>query len=301
VFRRGRFLFRGLPHRGAARRPAGPAGRALPRDRDGAGLGGKKKDLFGFPSIAGRFNALGYVTLACDYRGVGESEGERGRLLPRELVEDLRSAVTYLAQRSEVDPRRIALWGTSFGGATVPYAAALDPRVCASVSIAGFGDGCQWIMGPRNAEQRAALERRLAADQEQRVLSGRSEMVAAAELFAPDARSIEIHSRVVAAPAGIDAASPAITLESAERILEFRPASVVDWIAPRPILFIAAQHDAVTPLAGIEQMHRSAREPKRLEVIAGATHYEIYEEPYVGRIIEWTDEWLSRRLSDPVT
>lgn len=32
---------------------------------------------------------------------------------------------------------RIALWGTSFGGATVPYAAAVDGRVCAAVDCAG--------------------------------------------------------------------------------------------------------------------------------------------------------------------
>jgi len=254
-----------------------------------------RKELFGFPRIAERFNALGYVALTFDYRGVGESEGERGRLFPQELVEDLRNAVTFLAQQPGVDTGRIALWGTSFGGATVPYAAAVDGRVCAAVSIAGFGDGERWLLGRRTAEERAAFDRRVAADRRQRVLSGKSELVAPSELFAPDAKSAEVRARVVGGPPGMDVRTPSVTLESVERILEFRPGSVVERIAPRPVLFVAAEHDTVTPVDGIAEMYRRAREHKRLEIIPGITHYEIYEEPHIGRIIDWTHDWLSER------
>lgn len=254
-----------------------------------------RKELFGFPRIAERFNALGYAALALDYRGVDESEGERGRLFPLELVDDLRNAVTFLGQRPGIDPGRIALWGTSFGGATVPYAAALDGRVCAAVSIAGFGDGERWLLGRRAAEQRAALEQRIAADRRQRVLTGRSELVAPSELFTPDATSAEVRARVVDGPPGMDVRTPHVTLESVERILEFRPASVVGRIAPRPVLLVAAERDTVTPADDIADLHRRAREPKRLEIIRGITHYDIYEAPHVERIVGWTHEWLSER------
>jgi hypothetical protein len=252
-----------------------------------------RKELFGFPRIAERFTALGYVALALDYRGVGESEGESGRLFPYELVDDLLNAVGFLAQQPGIDSGRIALWGTSFGGATVPYAAALGRRVCAAVSIAGFGDGERWLFGRCTAEQRAALERRIAADRERRALTGRSELVAPSELFAADPVSAEVRARVVDGPPGMDVRTPHVTLESVERILEFRPAGVVDRIAPRPVLFVAAEHDTVTPSDGIAEMYRRAREPRRLEIIPGITHYEIYAEPYVGRIVGWTHEWLS--------
>jgi hypothetical protein len=252
-----------------------------------------RKELFGFPRIAERFNALGYVALALDYRGVGDSEGERGRLFPHELVDDLCNAVTFLAQQPGIDPGRIALWGTSFGGATVPYAAALDGRVCAAVSVAGFGDGERWLLGSRTAGQRAALEGRISADRRQRVLTGKSELVAPSELFTPDPISVEVRARVVDGPPGMDVRTPHVTLESVERILEFRPAGVVDRIAPRPVLFVAAERDTVTPADDIAEMYRRAREPRRLEIIPGITHYEIYEEPHVERIIGWTHEWLS--------
>ena len=45
------------------------------------------------PDYARRFAAAGYVALAFDYRGFGESEGERGRLIPYEQVMDVRHSV----------------------------------------------------------------------------------------------------------------------------------------------------------------------------------------------------------------
>lgn len=273
---------------------APPAGSAAPRPAIVMvqGMVGRK-ELFGFPRIAERFNALGYVALSFDYRGTGESEGERGRLHPLELVEDVRSAVDFLAQQPGVDPARIALWGTSFGAAAVPYAAAIDARVCAAVSIAGFGDGERWLLARRSPGERAQLERRIAAERRQRVPGGKSQLVEPSELFAPDAQTAEARARVVGAPPGMDARTPPLTLESVERILEFRPASLVERIAPRPLLLIGAERDLVTPVDGIADMERLAREPKRFAVIAGITHYEIYEEPHIARIIGWTHEWLS--------
>jgi len=68
----------------------------------------------------------GYAVLAFDYRGFGESEGERGRLVPAEQMTDIRNAVTYMQTLGEVDPERIGLWGTSFGGANAIIEAQLQ-------------------------------------------------------------------------------------------------------------------------------------------------------------------------------
>ncbi len=60
-------------------------------------------------------NDLGYGTLAFDMRGCGESEGEHGRVICLEQVEDTRNALTLLAQQDCVEPGahwrdRIELW-----------------------------------------------------------------------------------------------------------------------------------------------------------------------------------------------
>ena len=66
--------------------------------------------------ICRQFAAWGYVALRFDYRGCGDSEGERGRVIPNEKVADARNAVTYMAARADVDADAIALCGSSLGG-----------------------------------------------------------------------------------------------------------------------------------------------------------------------------------------
>src|SRR5260370_1160892 len=68
-------------------------------------------------------NELGYVVLRFDMRGCGDSEGEFGRVICLEQVEDTRNALSFLAQHPAVDPARIGLIGSSFGGAVAIYAA----------------------------------------------------------------------------------------------------------------------------------------------------------------------------------
>ena len=72
------------------------------------------KEYFWFPQIAQSFADLGCVALIWDYRGVGESEGERGRLYPLEQADDIRNALTYLQAHAKVDPERLAIIGWEF-------------------------------------------------------------------------------------------------------------------------------------------------------------------------------------------
>ena len=65
---------------------------------------------------------LGYVALRFDMRGCGDSEGEHARVICLEQVEDTQNALTALAKHPAVDPKRIAVVGTSFGGAVAVYA-----------------------------------------------------------------------------------------------------------------------------------------------------------------------------------
>ena len=48
------------------------------------------------------FCDMGYVAFRFDFRGCGQSEGERGRIICLEEVEDARNALSYLAGRPEV-------------------------------------------------------------------------------------------------------------------------------------------------------------------------------------------------------
>src|SRR5262249_35827963 len=67
-----------------------------------------------------------------------------------EQVEDTRNALTWLAQHAAVDPARIALVGSSFGGAVSVYTGGVDERVAAVSSKGGRGGGEGEVPGADN-------------------------------------------------------------------------------------------------------------------------------------------------------
>ncbi len=80
----------------------------------------------------------GFGVLAVDPRGHGASTG-RGMDWGWYGEADIPAAVTYLAQRADVDPRRIAAVGLSMGGEQAIGAAAADPRIRAVVAEGATG------------------------------------------------------------------------------------------------------------------------------------------------------------------
>src|SRR5205814_47418 len=92
-------------------------------------------------TVTGIFTSLGYVALRFDMRGCGESEGERGRVICMEQVEDTRSALDFLIESGFADPKRIGVFGHSFGAAVAVYAAGTEPRFAVCISSGGWGHG----------------------------------------------------------------------------------------------------------------------------------------------------------------
>ena len=256
-----------------------------------------RKEFYWFPEIARRFVALGCVALIFDYRGFGESEGERGRLFPLEQVEDIRSALTFLELNPKVDGQRLALYGMSFGGGTVPYAAAVDPRVQCAISVVGFGDGERLLLNLRRTWEWLEFQERMSQDRRNRVMTGSSEVVALSDIIPPDPNAIEDAQRIRRGIPGMENVEPDYSpLAVAERIMEFKPVEVVDRISPRAILFITAEKDTITAADDAHAMYQRAREPKKLWCIPGTNHADVYEEPYFGQIMEMSAGWLREHL-----
>src|SRR5271165_293254 len=73
------------------------------------------------PDIANLLTDAGYVVLTFDYKGWGDSDGPKSRLSPYGRVIDSQAALTFLGAQPMVDPDRLGLYGTSYGGATVVW------------------------------------------------------------------------------------------------------------------------------------------------------------------------------------
>jgi uncharacterized protein len=116
------------------------AGAAVPCIVMANGSGGTMDMLL--EGYARRFQAAGMAVLSFDYRYFGVSEGEPRQLIwiPRQL-EDYAAAVAYARGIKEIDPQRIALWGTSLSGGHVITTAARDPGIACVVAQCPHVDG----------------------------------------------------------------------------------------------------------------------------------------------------------------
>jgi pimeloyl-ACP methyl ester carboxylesterase len=96
----------------------------------------------GFDPYARAFAEAGIAALAFTYRGFGDSDGE-----PRQVLdigaqrEDIAAAIEYVKGLDDVDPERVALFGSSFGGGHVIAVAADRADIAAVVSQCPFTDG----------------------------------------------------------------------------------------------------------------------------------------------------------------
>jgi len=104
----------------------------------GHGFGGTKD--MGLEPYAVRYQEAGFAVLIFDYRHFGESGGEPRQLIwiPHQL-EDWLAAIKYARGLAEIDPARIALWGTSLSGGHVIVIAAKDNQIaCVSAQCPGL-------------------------------------------------------------------------------------------------------------------------------------------------------------------
>jgi fermentation-respiration switch protein FrsA (DUF1100 family) len=102
------------------------------------GLGGTKDIIL--ESYAVRYQQAGFAALTFDYRHFGESEGKPRQLIwiPYQL-EDYSAAINFARSLEEIDPKRIALWGTSASGGHVLVTAAKDHRIaCVAAQCPGL-------------------------------------------------------------------------------------------------------------------------------------------------------------------
>jgi uncharacterized protein len=245
------------------------------------------------PDTAQVLTNAGYVVLTFDYKGWGDSDGPKSRLSPYGRVIDSQAALTFLGAQPMVDPDRLGIYGTSYGGATVVWTAAIDPRVKAVVSVVGIGHGRRWMRSVRRPDEFSDLLAKSEADRVRRVMTGQSEFTDRSAVLLPDRQSADL---AAAARRGNPGAVNEIPLEYIDDTLGFHPEWIVDKIAPRPVLFITSDDDRLVPPDESESLYAKAGEPKRLIMLKGWGHYEVYTGEAFRQVIEPTLAWYRQYL-----
>ncbi len=217
------------------------------------------------------FSRAGYVLLALDYRSFGRSGGEiRGELFPERQMDDFSGGISYLQTRAEVEPDRIALWGTSFGGAMVLGAGARDRRARAVVAQVPIVDARRWMKWLRSPEQWEALLDALDEDRARRFAGEPGKRIPVVAHFSSTEVCAMPTNQDVLDFVGLNPPSwrPDITLESMEKIIHFNPMATIHQISPRPLCIVMdTGYEVMHPVDQVMDAYAAAAEPKKLVLL----------------------------------
>ena len=271
----------------------------LPRDRNPgaklpgvvfcAGTGGTKKGTG--RRLGPIFAAAGYAALAFDYRGWGESDSQLMAVDPQpapsetgtvtltvrplrwqmnytDQTEDIRAAISFLVGEPGVDPERIGIMGSSYGGGLVTWVAGHDPRVrCVVAQVPGLGG-----RGPAAEKRMYELHAAQARGETEPVPveTGRlgGKMARYEQMRANPAKSI-----------GYSA------VEAAGRITA-------------PALFVVAENEELSDNESVRRVHEGIKArgvATDYVVIKGISHYGIYREGFAEATraeLAWFDRHL---------
>ena len=240
----------------------------------GNGFGGTKDVIL--ETYAIRYQQAGLAVLVFDYRHFGESEGEPRQLLwiPYQL-EDYGAAIEYARGLKEVDPARIALWGTSMSGGHVIVAAAKDHQIaCVSAQCPGL-DG---RASARMAFRREGINFRM-------IMHGQRDLVRSWLGLSPHTIPIVGRPGSIACMTTPDAyeffknlAPDSFINEACARIIirgdKHRPVTFARNVRC-PVLLQICVHDNITPLSAAEETENELgkyAEVKRYPI----GHFDIY-------------------------
>jgi dienelactone hydrolase len=212
----------------------------------------------------------GFYVVIFDYRGWGASEGRvvltspaaadrktdtytaevrelREMVDPLDQINDLLNVLHWVSGEPQCDPDRIGLWGTSYSGGHVVFAAASDPRVKATVSQVPSLDS-RWVIN-------MPAEREKTLDEARRRARGELPYPA------PGARVI---GNLRGAPIR-------------EKLARYAPVDLVEQAPQCAMMFIIAENEELFDNREHAILaHERAQGPKKLITIPGITHYGVY-------------------------
>lgn len=283
--------------------PEGDAGQRWPAIVVSHPAGGVKEQTAGLYSRL--LAEQGFVTIAFDTAFYGESEGTpRGLEDPAQRVEDIKSAVSFLTQRPEVDPERIGLLGICASGGYIIPATATDLRIKAVAGVSPAEIGRFFRDGYDGKQDPAVFQAMLDNAAKARTAEARGEGPQAFPVFPPDEQSARDMGQYVfegweyycTDRAQHPRSVTRMPWISVDKIGSFDGFRFIDAIAPRPLLLVAGTKADTRWIA--EEAFEMAADPKELVWIEGASHVDLYDrleyvEPAVAHLTKFYRDSLA--------
>jgi dienelactone hydrolase len=226
-----------------------------------------------FAQLAGQLADLGYAVVRYDKRGVGQSGGRTETATLRDYADDAIAVVKWIADRKDVDNKRVFVVGYS-EGAAISLLAAREKKIAALVLMAGIG----------------TTGRDLVLEQQRRALD-------AAKVAEPERTSrIELQKKIldaVVTEKGWEAlpqdVQPLVDTPWYRSLLMFDPATVLKNVK-QPILILHAELDRERTADHSEKLAELARArknspPVELKMLPGLNH--LFVPATTGEVSEY--------------
>ena len=216
--------------------------------------------------FAQKLTEYGYICLGFDYRGMADSEGQPGRVLIEEQVQDVRNAVTFIQTQDGVDAGRIGLLGWGMGAANVVIAAERAKSVSAVAALNGFYDGERWLKSIHSYERWNAILDEVNADRTHRVLEGNSQL---ADTFVHYPLDVQTRDYVEAELASLYGFGRQTRLQFTESIIDLKAERAAANLTSVPIFVAHGVRNLLHPYSEAEALYEAAAAPKTLLEIDG--------------------------------
>lgn len=228
-----------------------------------------------YPKLFARnLTAAGYVCLGFDYRSFANSEGEEGRVILDEQVEDIQNAITFLSLQEEVDPDRIGILGWGMGASNVVRVAAKDKRVKAVAALNGFYNGERWLRSIHSYVEWNEILKMVEEDRKQRVLTGKSQLADPFIHYPLDPATADYVDKELAilAPFGRQT-----VLQFTDSIIGLDTEKAAQDVKV-PLFIAHGKDNLLHPVDEAYGLYEAANEPKQLFIIDGKHNDFMYHE-----------------------
>jgi len=234
----------------------------------------------------------GFTTYGFDYRGFGESEGVRERVILEEQVRDIANAVAIVRKRADDEGRKVVLAGWGMGGGLILDAYRIcEGQVDALIAMNGFFDGVRFQKALRGEHGWKAFKQFMAEERLRLAAGGEPKGIDPFDIYPLDPVSREyVFSELVKAP-GYGVTS---TFDFADSLISFNPeANLDERFSSVPLLIAHGAENDLHPVTEAKALYAAYPGPKELFLLkdGGHTEWMLDDNPkfieFSSRIARW--------------
>ena len=251
-----------------------------------------------------KFANKGYVFLAFDHLGYGDSEGEkRDSENPFIKMESIRNAISYLRTLPFVNREKFYGYGACASGGYMPLVAVTDKRMKAIATVSGMMDNQASYFGVMTKEQLMPLFAFANEARQKEYEGGEVEYYDALNFGGVDPNNLpegavgEGYEYYMTERAGAQT-YPNYSHLGPKTLMEVAPLASAKSYAPylyTPYLGIYGEKAMMDTAPLTTMFYEACSEPKELHEVAGASHVSLYDiDEHVDKAVDKMDEFFKK-------